>query len=298
MIKAILILLSIGVLTTSCFSQFPIVENFNPPMAWSTTNGAGVQFYGGTEYYATTNVGTTPYPNSSNITITSPVYNLTSCSSLLSVSFPLQGRVENGFDFLRFQYRIDAGPWTTVQSYTGFQNTVYTYTTIPTTATQFRFLLQTDATVNTYTTFPPLTTNVYYYDIASFTINCSVPLGVSEQLVISGEINRSGTAAITYSNYSSFQTLYSKDGSEFVNVESEIKNDTVFVKQAKEGLYMLQTEPNGQTVKSNIIYLTPPESPKGKVIAIYDITGRLVTTDYSGQVIIQYENGTYQRTYQ
>lgn len=162
------------------YGQFPILEEFNPGTSWTFSNGSGIQNYGGAENYASTNLGTTPYPNNANINITSPLMNLTNCLGVMTVSFPLSGQVENNFDFLRFEYRIGGGAWTTVASYTGNQNTTYTYTNIPATATQFRFRLQTDNTVNSYTTGPwwNQTVYVYYYDIQRFSITCSAVLPV------------------------------------------------------------------------------------------------------------------------
>jgi hypothetical protein len=85
---------------------YPVIEEFNPPLSWSVTNGAGVQNYGFAENYLTTNIGTTPYPNSSIITMTSPVTSYTNCLSNLLVSFPLNGRIENGWDFMYFEYSV------------------------------------------------------------------------------------------------------------------------------------------------------------------------------------------------
>ena len=78
----------------------------------------------------------------------------------------MAGRIEKGFDFMRFQ-RWNGASWITVASYTGNQNSTYSYS-LPSTTTRFRFLLQTDNTVNTYN----FGTNVYYYDIMRFTISC------------------------------------------------------------------------------------------------------------------------------
>jgi hypothetical protein len=193
MIKKLLLILLFPI---TLFSQtYPIVEEFNAGTTWTYTNGAGLQNYGGAENYATFNIGSTPYPNNSNITITSPTYNFTStCSSNLTVSFPIVGRIENGFDFVYFQY-FDGGVWVTQSTFTGIQNSTPSYS-IPNTATQFRFLMVTDCSVNGYkggnpscnlsvgTCTPAVgncsgLTSVYYYDITRFTINCATPLPIS-----------------------------------------------------------------------------------------------------------------------
>lgn len=193
MIKKLLLIL---LFPLALFSQtYPIVEEFNAGTTWTYTNGAGLQNYGGAENYATFNMGSTPYPNNANITITSPTYNFTStCGSNLTVSFPITGRIENGFDFVYFQY-FSGGSWITQSTFTGVQNSTPSYS-IPNTATQFRFLMVTDCSVNGYKggnpscnlsvgTCTPVMgncsglTSVYYYDITRFTINCATPLPIS-----------------------------------------------------------------------------------------------------------------------
>lgn len=173
-----LILIYIILINAVVYGQYPIIEEYNPGTTWTFTNGAGIQNYGPPENYATTNIGTTPYPNNSTVTITSPSYNFTaSCASNITISFPISGRIENGFDFLYLEY-FNAGSWVNLGGFTGFVSGTYTNSTIPNTATRFRFRLVTDATVNTYTTFPPPKTNVYYYDITRFTIDCATILPI------------------------------------------------------------------------------------------------------------------------
>lgn len=153
-------------------AQYPIVEEFNVFTSWTYTNGAGMQNYGGTENYATFNIGTTPYPNDATVTITSPIYDLTNCASNINVQFEIGGIIEDGYDFAYFEYWNGAS-WVVVQTYTGLisPSIVENYV-VPNTATRFRFRLETDLTVNTYTTGPPPTTNMYYYDITYFIIDC------------------------------------------------------------------------------------------------------------------------------
>lgn len=177
--KFLIILVVILLFTVNSKAQYPIVEEFNPGTSWTFTNGAGIQNYGGAENYATTNIGSTPYPNNATVTITSPVYDLSNCGGVLTISFPLSGIIENGWDFLYFQYRIGAGAWITIQSFTGNQGATFTYTTIPNTATQFRFRLITDSSVNDYYDWFWNTWFVYYYDITRFTIDCDNVLPIT-----------------------------------------------------------------------------------------------------------------------
>jgi len=140
-------------ITLTGFSQYPIIEEFDSfggAGEWTVNNGAGVQNYGGVENWATFNIGNIPYPNSTTITIESPVYDLTDCLSDLQITFPIRGVIEDGFDNVYFQYRIGGGMWITIDILTGFQAPfnlpiTKTYLTIPNTATRFRFILVTDS---------------------------------------------------------------------------------------------------------------------------------------------------------
>lgn len=180
--KIILSLILICMIFIS-YSQFPYNEEFNPGTTWTFTNGAGIQNYGGFENYATTNIGNTVYPNSSTITITSPNLNLTTCLSGMTVSFNLSGIIETNYDFLYFEYKNNLGVWVIVQLFTNTQNANFSYITIPNTATQFRFRLVTDSSVNRYCTFfhpifGCLSSSPYYYDIRYFNITCNVALPI------------------------------------------------------------------------------------------------------------------------
>ena len=139
---------------------YPINEPFNSVAAWTCTNGSGLQTYGAGLNYLTTNIGNTPYPNGSTITMTSPVYSFTNCVGVLSVSFPIEGRIENSNDIMIFQ--VFNGAWNTLGTYTGNQNSIFNFI-ISNNVTRFRFRLTTNGSVNSYG--PWWNTSVYYYDI-------------------------------------------------------------------------------------------------------------------------------------
>ena len=248
-----------------------------------TTNGAGIQYYGGTEYYATTNIGTTPYPNNSNITITSPVYDLTSCVSGLTVSFPLQGRVENSYDFLRFQYRIGASAWITVQSFTGVQNVGLAYTTIPNTATQFRFLLQTDATVNTYG-FPFV--NVYYYDIAWFNISCINVLPVYLKYFY----KKDGVVYWQFENNSDIDYYTIQRSDDGINFEDAFTSGMYYNSDDGLNYYRLRYQVKNQNYFSEIIAIDNRSSKK--IVGIFSLDGKEVTIDCNCVRLVKYDDGT------
>ena len=53
---------------------YPILYQFTGSLnGWTVTNGSGLQFYSASSQWLTTNIGTTPYPNNSIITMQSPI---------------------------------------------------------------------------------------------------------------------------------------------------------------------------------------------------------------------------------
>jgi hypothetical protein len=290
-------------LSFTAVGQFPITQEFNPGNDWVFNNASGIQNYGGSENYATTNVGTTPYGNSANITITSPVYNLSTCLGLMQVSFPLFGRIENGYDFLYFQYRIGAGAWVTVQSFTGVQNQTLTYSSIPNTATQFRFLLQTDNSVNSYTTGPwwNQTVNVYYYDIARFTITCSAVMPV-EFISFKGK-SESDHNELTWQIASETNCDYytierSVDGKEYTEV-GEVSANGLYEYKLRDydyspgiNYYLLsQTDNDGTRTDLDVITIDN-RIEAGEIVGVVNLLGQPCSVDAPGIVVVQHGNGT------
>lgn len=294
------ILLSILLLLSNAFCQTPVNEEFNPGTTWTFTNGAGIQNYGAAENYATTNIGTTPYPNGTNITITSPTYNFTACPNLV-ISFPLQGRIENGWDFLRFQYRIGVGAYVTIQSFTGIQNATFTYTTIPNTATQFRFLLQTDGSINTY--FSGGTTNVYYFDIARFNVVCSVALPV-EIIDFSGEeSNKLSWRTVSEIGIDRFLVERSVDGVKWESIYLGYSNgepstysfvDSDFSDTVNYYRLVYINQDYEQSVFEKIVAIDNSRSRK-LVVAVYDLLGRSARITDEGVLLVVYADGTSEK---
>jgi len=293
--KFILFLL---LLNLNIYGQYPIIENFNNTLNWSFNNGSGIQNYGGPENYATTNVGLNPYPNSSNIIIRSPIYNFSNCGSDIEIEFPLSGIIENNNDFLYLQYRIGLTPWITIQTFTGFQNILYS-TTVPNTATQFRFLLSTNATVNTYFTFPPPRTNVYYYDISYFSINCNFILPV-DFLEFNITCNSLNWTTLSETNNDYFSIYFSEDGynySHYLDYRGNSNTNTPSFYEInrinKKGYYKLyQTDYDGNFILLSNKYLSCKLYENKKVIAVYNILGQEINKYTEGIIIIKYEDGT------
>jgi hypothetical protein len=316
--KTILILILFLIAGITKGQTYPIIEEFNSGTTWSYTNGAGLQNYGGAENYATFNIGSTPYPNNSNITIISPIYSFANCGSSLTISFPITGRIENGFDFVYFQYYD--GVWNTQATFTSVQNSTPSYS-IPNTATQFRFLLVTDCSVNGYKggnpscnltvgTCTPIVgncsglTSVYYYDITRFTINCVTPLPI-ELIKFTGSSIKEGnniywiTASET--NNSLFVIEKSRDAINFetLGIESGAGNSSTLLNYSlidtnpyETTYYRLkQVDYDGKETYSNIIAVNQNKK-EVKVVKITNILGQEVGEDYEGVRVIQYSDGS------
>lgn len=197
-ISLISIFLLISVIVNGQFSLVEDFDSFGGVGEWTIDNGGGVQNYGGAENYLSFNLGSNPYLNSSTITATSPVYDLSTIIGGATVNFPISGIVEDGWDYMYFDY-FDGGVWVSDTLLTGVQITTIIRTEIPNTATQFRFRLVTDPSFiiwyrnngswwwfntagfntpvdisNSYVTGAnPIRTSVYYYDISQLTIKGS-----------------------------------------------------------------------------------------------------------------------------
>ena len=199
----IILFLLINVTINAQFSLVEEFDSFGGVGEWTIDNGGGVQNYGGAENYLSFNLGSTPYLNSSTITATSPVHDLSTISGNATVNFPISGIIENNWDYMYFDY-FDGGAWVNDTVLTGLQTTTIVRTTIPNTVTQFRFRLVTDPSFiiwyrnngswwwsntggfntpvdisNSYVTgVNPITTSVYYYDISQFTIKGTLILPI------------------------------------------------------------------------------------------------------------------------
>jgi hypothetical protein len=304
--KRFIITLFISLISLVGFSQisYPTTYNFTGLGGWSVTNGAGIQVYGGSSWL-TTNIGTTPYPNSATVTMVSPVLNMTNCISGLSVTFLHNGIIQNGFDFLYFQYTTNGSTWTTLDTYTGLYNSVtHTYSGLPNNIIQFRFCLITNATINSYVTGPPGPpgTAVYFYDFDNFVINCSNPLPI-ELLSFDGfnynSHNLLSWKTATEMNNDFYTIERSSDGinwEKVANIDgagtsttllSYTFKDYMFIKDAINYYRLKQTDFNGQYEYSGIISIDNQSQKVVKLITTYDLTG-VETTDTKPGMYIQH----------
>jgi len=304
--KKIITIILICLMNFLGFGQtYPINEPFNSVAAWTCTNGSGLQTYGAGLNYLTTNIGTTPYPNSSTITMTSPVYSFTNCVGVLSLSFPISGIIENASDYMYFEYSTNGGSsWTTAVAHTGNRNNLYNYT-LSNNINRFRFRLVTNNSINSYG--PWWNTSVYYYDIDYFNINCTSALPI-ELLYFNGDKqacnqNLLSWSTATESNNDYFQIERSINGIDF-NIIGKIKGAGTSLEIKKYSFsdinpestinyYRLtQIDYDGKQTQSHIIDIDNFCIKNLEIVKIVNILGQEVNEDFEGSRFIFYNDGS------
>ena len=290
------------------FGQFPINEDFNSGApGWAFTNGAGIQNYGGSSNYGTFNIGNTPYPNNSYVTILSPIQSMSSCAVNVDVEFALNGIIENGWDFMRFYYYDGAiNSWVFVNSYTGSQNIVENYS-IPNTAIRFAFQLSADGSVNTYWNGGGY--SVYYYDIDYFNIICSSGLPV-ELTSFDAECGLLTWTTTSEKDNDYFLIEQTRDGINWsttavVNGAGTTTQESSYSLniQSKGLMYyrLTQFDFNGDSEQFKTISLDCSDEDR-EVVGVYNVIGQLVESNIesvsvSGVYIIVYSNGETDKIY-
>jgi hypothetical protein len=293
-------------LTINIFGQsYPQIQNFSSSTpTWTFTNGAGIQYYGGFDYYATFNIGSTPYPNNSTVTITSPIYSFTNCTSGLTVEFPLNGIIENNKDIVSFEYTTNGTTWTVLDTYTGTENNSFYSYPIPNNVIQFKFVLVTSKNNNTYNEFG--NTYVYYYDIDYFEINCAFPLPIDllyfNYIVNINDITLNWVT-VTETNNSFFTIEKSTDGviwNKLIDIKGAGNSTTdKFYKYNDnnliKGIYyyrLSQTDYNGNKTEFNIITATISDINEIESVKYLNILGETINQPVGIYFeIIQYTNG-------
>lgn len=323
----IILFLLINVTINAQFSLIEEFDSFGGVGEWTIDNGGGVQNYGGAENYLSFNLGSTPYLNSSTITATSPVHDLSTISGNATVNFPISGIIENNWDYMYFDY-FDGGAWVNDTVLTGLQTTTIVRTTIPNTVTQFRFRLVTDPSFiiwyrnngswwwfntggfntpvdisNSYVTgVNPITTSVYYYDISQFTIKGTLILPIElisfNCDVIDNNILLSWLTA-TEINNDYFIIEHSIDGFNWYSLQTiqaaGNSNNTLeysfmhYFPDNKINYYRLrQIDFDGNSeVFKAVVCSKEIEVEEVKEVIYYNVLGQIVDHNYKGIIIKQ-----------
>ena len=303
--KLLLILL---LLPTICFGQFPIFEDFEVGTSWTFSHAGGIQDYGTGETYGTFNIDIDPYPNSSTVTITSPISDLSSCvAGTATITFEININIEPNYDFVHVDYWTGSA-WITLSTWTGNLGGIGTFN-VPNTATQFRFRLETDGSVNTYVQFGQ--TQTYYVDVNNFIIDCSstLPIELSE---FSGYKNEMYNL-ITWTTKSEMNNDYftlerSTDGINYTTIHEEMGsgnssseinyrfNDYTYTNNTINYYRLTQTDFNGDSETFDVISINNTTIRK-KPVRIVNILGQEVDKNQKGLVIEIYSDGTTKKVY-
>jgi len=287
------------------FAQYPLIEefdSFNGVGEWTTDNGAGsYQSPSGENYASFAADGTSaiiPYRNNDTITIMSPILDFSNVIGNVDVSYPLSGYIEDGYDFMTFDY-FDQGVWVTDATYTGASPGLVT-TRLTNTTTQVRFQLITDPTFviwyrsnlnswrynqtgpyqtpvdisNSYVGGSPSSIQVYYYDIASLSFEAPGGILPIELTDWYGDYNKDNDIVvlswITASeiNNDKFEILHSEDGRiwEIIERKNGAGNSNTTIKyqsshrpESQTNYYMLrQIDYDGKEEEFDIIEITVP----------------------------------------
>lgn len=302
------------VLCLSGFSQFPYswTNGVDPGWVSSDPSDNTLGWQDGLGAVSTSDVPGYTYDNSQNTTYTSQVFDLSDCVGVMTVSFSINGEIENNYDYLYFEYTVNGTTWITVDDFTGVENSVLTYTSIPSIATQFRFRLETDGSVNTYCTnyhwlFGCQNYAIYYYDIEGFTIDCDEVLPI-ELYSFTGKSTSNGNllewTTLSESNNDYFKLEYSSDGYfwETISVQqgSESSTEELYYNYTHRNFedtinyYRLtQVDLNGESETFDIISIDNTKDVE--VVYRYNTIGQEVNKDTKGIQIVVYSNGRVEK---
>ncbi len=294
-----LILTLATILTTSLTAQLEVYNDFD---AWTFNNSAGVESYNAV---TTTLTGGQPYPNNDSTFMESPIYDV---NGDLTVSFDVLGIIEYGYDVMYFQYNLNNAGWSTLNTYTGFQDKAQEFTLEAVASIQFRFLLVTDESINSYYTnshngnFCP-TRNLFYYDIFNWTLESegeALPVEFGE---LGADCSSVWWNTISEWNNSHFELEYSVDGFIWVwvatiNAKGNSTHNTIYsvnyTNSNHKYFKLTQYDFDGASEELGIVSVECGDEGK-TIIGIYNLQGQEVTMDSTGIKIIRYSDNTIKK---
>lgn len=244
------------------------------------------------------------YNNNQSTAYTSGTMNFTGCStsSFVQVTVNLDINLENGWDFLYFQYSTNNGAtWTTLGTYTGNLGLINPVYIVSNTTNRFRFLFTSDPTVNSYSI--GATTYVYFADILGFSVVCPVFLPVN-LISFQGKKKSVGNELIwlieseTDCDYYTIERSINGTEWEFIdNISASGSNsysisDNDF-RNVINYYRLSQTDLDGnKMVYENEIVSIDNRTKELKVISVTNTLGQAVDESATGLIIVTYEDGS------
>jgi len=286
------------------------INAFNDFGSWTFNNTAGLESYGA---ITTTLTGGSPYLNSDTTTMTSPTYYP---NGNIDINFTLNGVIEDGFDYMYFQYNM-GNEWITLESYTGEQvNKDFNhYLESVDGAITFRFALVTDYSVNTYGKPRPNQCNLneylFYFDVTSWDIFGDNALPV-EMAYFYADCEGVFWGTQSESNSDYFMIAYGEDGTNF-NVVREVGASgfsNTLVEYSIDNTYgegyfvILRVDVDGFTEATETIAVdcisstdTSLNINNKEIQGYYNLMGQEISPNATGVKIILYTDGTSKKVY-
>ena len=245
------------------------------------------------------------YANNQNTTYTSPTISLTGCatSSFISVTPNMEINLENGYDFLYFQYSTNNGTnWINLGTYTGNMGVINPTYIIPNTANRFRFVFTSDLTVNSYGN--GANTFIYYADILGFVVTCPVFLpveltsftgtkGNNLNWTVDSEINCSHYTLERSTNGTEWEviSIVPATGSGYYTVKDETFEKVI-------NYYRLsQTDSDGtENVYDELVSIDNRTKVK-TVVSNTNLLGQTVDEHATGLIIVTFSDGSSEKQY-
>jgi len=287
------------ILTTSLTAQLNINNDFD---SWSFTNTAGVESYNA---ITTTLSGGQPYPNNDSVIMSSPIYDV---NGDLTVSYDVLGVIEQGYDFMYFQYNLNSSGWVDLDVFTGFKNKSVEHTLESVSKIQFRFILVTDESINSYYTNSHNgnhcpTRNLFYYDIFNWSIEGQGNALPVEFGSLGADCESVWWNTLSEWNSSHFELEYSVDGIIWVWVSTihaqgnSVQNTVYNVSYTNSNhkyFRLTQYDYDGANEMLGVVSVDCGNEEK-TIQGIYNLQGQKVTMDSVGIKIIRYSDHTIEK---
>lgn len=344
--KKILIALLLLLLNINLLGQLPYTWVSNPGWVSSNTSVNTLCYQNGCYKKVSTSdcIGSSwnTYNNNQITSYTSPNYSFV-CASNINVSINLDINLESRYDWLYFQYSIDGGiSWVnpvslspstnlsnvnlsgysplliagTSNNTNGWTGSIPTFTvtySIPSsTLTKFRFIFESDFSINSYSSGSS-GSFIYYADILGFSATCTSVLPIELvsfdgykyddynllTWVSANELNNDYYRLEKSTDALSWETAYIADGSgtSYTPIHYQYKD---YNYKTSEIIYyrLIQVDLNGNSEIFNIVSIDRTHNKsERKLVKVTNILGQEVDPETNGVLIYQYSDGSYDKNY-